>query len=616
MKFSIRQKILAIFGVLILIAVFIGIQSIRRFNFLGKSIDVILRENYKSVIACQQMKEALERTDSGILFIMTGQEQEGKELITENVNKFNTALEVELNNLTLPEEPKKAFLVKELFNLFQEELKHITGQEANPSLARDTYFKTLFPLFQKIKDTIDDIFKMNQQNMYDANQRARVRAARAKDDMYVFLLLCSIIALLFMFFSNRWLLRPIHRLIDSTNEISKGNLNLVVEIDSHDEIGQLSESFNTMAENLRFFKRIDHSKFLRVQRSIQEVFRKLPEAIAIINTEGTIELSTKSAQANFNLIPDSRIIDNPHAWLAHLFFKIRKSTDIIDQEQKQEIIQHFINTKERFFQPEVFPIHSDQQELQGFLFILEDVTLLQQSDEIKRNLLSTVSHQLKTPLTSVRMAIHLLLDEKIGILNKNQAELLVAAQEETERLNGIIEDLLDISRIESGKVKMNLSSVSPKELISEGIEAFRREAQEKGIEIVIDLLSDLPDVMADKARMYHVFSNVMSNAINYTPFDGKIILTAQSDDEKVQFSITDTGIGIPEMYQPTIFNKFYRVPGQKDNGGEGLGLAIAKEIIEAHGGEISFVSTEGKGTTFTFTLKRYDIILKGKITNA
>ena len=605
MTFSLKQKLFSAFGVLLLIAAFIGFQSIRRFDRLGKSIDVILRENYRSVIACQQMKESLERIDSGILFLMMGLDQEGLDQIEKNLRRFQSALEVELSNLTLPEEPQAAFLLKSLFSQYRIKLREVMAQGS--SIPRDAYFNSIFPLFQRIKDTADSILQLNQRSMNSANNAARFRAKGAQRDMYMFLTVAGFIAVIFVLFCNRWILKPIHRLIDSTDEIRRGNLNLVVPVETRDEIGQLSDAFNAMTVSLRFYRRSDHAKLLRLQQSTQKAFRNLPEALAIVDSEGKVEIATDSARTNFGLVPNARISDSLHPWMLNLYQDAIQSDRPPTNEYKYPMIQHFVNNQEKFYQPHAYSILDDEKKLDGLIIILQDITLLKQSDEIKKNMLSTISHQLKTPLTSIRMAVHLLLEEKIGGLTEHQADLLVSAREESERLSVILEDLLDISRIESGNVQMNLTPTSPYELASEAVAHYRRDAQDKGIELAVESSELLPEAIADKSRIGHVLANLLTNAIRYTPRGGKISVSVREDGNMLKFSVSDNGIWIPAEYHQKIFEKFFRVPGQDPDAGEGLGLAISREIISAHGGEISLESSKGHGATFFFTLPRRDI---------
>jgi signal transduction histidine kinase len=208
------------------------------------------------------------------------------------------------------------------------------------------------------------------------------------------------------------------------------------------------------------------------------------------------------------------------------------------------------------------------------------------------------------------MAIHLLLEEKVGPLTEKQAELLVAAREDSDRLHDILNNLLDISRIESGRVQMGFRAVSPQEMAMEAVESFRTAAKDQGVTLDVDLPDDLPEVWADTTRISHVFGNLLSNALNYTPAGGKVTVSARAVENEVAFSIADMGKGIPSQYLPRLFEQFFRVPDQGPQTGAGLGLAIVKEIVEAHGGTVSADSIEGKGSTFSFTLRRADPISK------
>jgi len=609
MKFTLRQKIFVVFAILLLIAALISLQSIRHFNQLGRSIDVILKENYRSVIACQQMKDALERMDSGLLFILSGFVKEGIKQIEINREHFKEALQMELNNLTLPEESTQAYELKSLFGLYGKGLEEF--MKSRTQTLKQIYFENLFPMFKNIKNKAESILQMNQENMNTANNWARLKAAQARRDMYFFLSLSTIIALLFMLFSNHWILKPIQRLIAFTQEIRKGNLNLVIKVDTRDEIGQLSEAFNAMVASLRLFRRSDQAKFLRIQRSTQEAFKNLPATIAIVDADGMIEIATASARSNFGLVPNTSIEQAPYPWLAEIQRTVMKNPAQPGCEKKHEIIQQFSANQERFFKPRVIPIFNDEKEFSGSIIIMEDVTLLMQNDEIKKDLFSTISHQLKTPLTSIRMALHLLLEENVGSLNEKQADLLVSARDESERLNGIIEDLLDIRRLESGNVKLSLAAVSPYNLVEEATTPFFRQAQDRGIRLEIDLPADLPDVCADRSRILYVFANLLSNAIKYSPVGSVVRLAAKKEGGKILFSVADNGLGIPKKYQKRIFEKFFRVPGQNAEGGVGLGLSIAKEIITAHHGQITFSSAEGQGSTFFFSLDQQDSLPKG-----
>jgi signal transduction histidine kinase len=602
---GLRQKISIGFGVLLIIVFVIGAQSLVHLSRLGVSIDVILRENYRSVIACQQMKEALERIDSGILFVLLGHTRLGEELIRNNRAAFEESLQVQLSNVTLPAEGEDTARLRELFENYKTQLKGIIDLGQPVGLRNQAYFEVLLPLFGQIKEAADSILNMNQQNMVEANDRARRVAANAKNQMYFLLSAGTVLAIVFIFFTRKWVLRPIHRLIRSADEIRRGNLDLFVASDSQDEIGHLSEAFNAMAASLRQFRRTDQAKLLRIQRATQQAFSSLPDAVAVIDTEGKVEVATESARTVFGLKPGVAVGDLPFRWMAELCRQAVQSGRV-ESLEGQRAIQQFVNGEERYYRPEAVPILDADRLTTGVILVLKDVTQLRQQDEIKKGVIRTVSHQLNTPLTSVRMAIHLLLGEKVGPLNEKQAELLISAREDSDRLHQILSGLLDISRFESGKALMEFRRLSPRTIVMDGVEPFLRTAQDRGVSLHTEVAEDLPDVWADTSRIGYVFTNLLSNALKHTSPGGRITVAAEADEAWVRFCVSDTGEGIPAAFLSRIFEPFYRVPGRGNEMGAGLGLAIVKEIVEAHGGAVSVESAEGKGSSFFFTLRRAD----------
>jgi signal transduction histidine kinase len=411
--------------------------------------------------------------------------------------------------------------MRELYGRYIAALNSVKNTAEPAGRRREAYFSGVLPLFGQIKSTADEILQMNQQNMNDANNQARYRASHARSQMYVLLVIGTFIAVAFIFFAGRWILRPIQRLIRSAEEIRRGNLDLVIQSRSRDEIGYLSESFNAMAASLREFRRTDQAKLLRIQRATQQAFDSLTDAVAVLDLEGRVEVATETAKNIFGLRPGSTIFDLPFGWMADLYSRAVKEGRRVTLEGPQKIIQQFLYGEERYYRPEAVPILDSERLPAGVILVLQDVTQLQQQDEIKRDVIRTVSHQLKTPLTSIRMAIHLLLEEKVGELNEKQVDLLLAAREDSDRLHEILANLLDISRIVSGKVQMELVAISPQTLVMDAIEPYRRSAQDQGVAINVELRGDLPDVRVDTTRVSHVFGNLLSNALKYTPPGGR-----------------------------------------------------------------------------------------------
>jgi NtrC-family two-component system sensor histidine kinase KinB len=252
------------------------------------------------------------------------------------------------------------------------------------------------------------------------------------------------------------------------------------------------------------------------------------------------------------------------------------------------------------------PIIDEERQFAGVTLVLADVTNLRKLDEMKSGMLSVVSHELKTPLTSIRMATHLLLEERVGPLNGKQQELLVAAREDADRLYEIIESLLDMSRIEAGRALIDLRPTAAAQLVRDAVAHAEAAYRERGVRLEWDVQPGTPAVQADAGRIGLVFSNLLGNALRYTASGGTVRVFSENGDDVVRFVVEDTGVGVAPEHLTRIFERFYRVPGQAGATGAGLGLAISKEIVEVHGGSIHAQSTPGAGSRFSFTLVRAD----------
>jgi signal transduction histidine kinase len=607
--FSIRQKLMFGFGGLLVIVAGIGVMTIVQIRHLGESIDVILRENYRSVVACQEMKESLERIDSGIVFTFLGADADGRRQIEAGMTQFSKALTVEMSNITLAGEGEKSHRLGEIYREYSAVVPRTTDPSRPFDERQRDYFEVLLPLFEQIKGLSQEILEMNQANMSEANDRARSQAASAQRRMTIAILSCAAVAILFSFLAQRWILDPIHRLIGSANEIRRGNLDLVLGTDSKDEIGQLSEAFNSMAEGLRTIRRSDRLDLIRTRRATGEVFKALPSAIAVLDLDGRVELATGEAERLFGLRPGVKVEDLGYDWLTPLIRRVQTEGRVVDVTAKESCIQIFGDNREYFFAPTVVPIQgeSGRDEISGTAVIFKDMSQVREQQELKRSAVTTVSHQLRNPLTSIRMSIHLLLEETLGPLNPKQSELLVAAREESERLTSIVEELLDLNRMESGRTLLDIDRISPHQLAQDSLEPFHVEARDKGVSLANAVPNDLPEVLGDAKRLQHVLSNLLSNALRFTGPGGAVSVGAEAEPGMVRLAVTDTGTGIAAGDVNRVFEPFYRIPGQGKPTGVGLGLAIVREIIKTHGGSVGVDSAPGRGSTFWFTLPQAGI---------
>ena len=238
----------------------------------------------------------------------------------------------------------------------------------------------------------------------------------------------------------------------------------------------------------------------------------------------------------------------------------------------------------------------------GVVLLLRDITRLRELDRLKSEFVMTASHELRTPLTSLNMAVNLLRESAGTKLTDQERALLEACHEDVQRLRALVNDLLDLSKIEAGKVELAFEPVQPRFLGDQALSVIKAQADSKGIELTLGVPEDLPAVTADPHKIVWVLVNLLANAVRYTKAGGHISLQGEQVGNQVQLAVTDDGEGIPFDLQPRIFDKFVHGKPRDGGGGSGLGLAICREIVKAHRGAIWLDSIPGKGSTFTFTL--------------
>ncbi|MBV8486981.1 MAG: HAMP domain-containing protein [Planctomycetaceae bacterium] len=604
---TLRMKITLGFLPVLAILIALGLWAIVMFYGLGGNIDVILRENYRSVLAVERMKEALDRMDSGLMFAASGRNQLAREQFDKYRNEFEHQFAIEQSNATVPGERE---LVDELSAAYRTYRAHtddyfkrpLTG----PGNRSDEYFSRLLPEFEKLRRIEDKILLLNQQNMERMNERALRNAASSTRLMIAALLIAVVLAIGSARILTRLIREPIVALTQAARAVSQGNLDQVVPATTNnDEVGELGQAFNTMARTIREYREAGSLRLLRAQKTAQATIDSFPDPVVVVDPQGEVERVNPAAsrllQATAGTDGQPLPWAPPTALKPHLESVLAGQGDYLPLSLDQAIFLRDGN-QDKYFMPRVLRIRSDSGEILGAAVVLSDVTKFRLVDQLKSDMISTVSHELKTPLTSLQMVVHLLLEEVVGPLTAKQTELLVAARQDSDRLLGMINDLLDLTRIEQGRVALDQEAVDAAEILRDAVDRNRSAAEDAAITLECQIEPDLSAVLIDKERIEHVFDNLVNNALRHTDRGGKITLKAAAVYGSVQYSITDSGEGIPPQFLPRVFDKFYRVPGSKRPGGAGLGLAIVREIVVAHGGSIEATSELGKGTTFTFNL--------------
>ncbi len=585
---------------LLLIFIAVGIYAIFLLSKLGGAIDVILRENYRSVVAAQKMKESAERMDSGLLFMLGGEESRGLELFRENVPLFESNSDVEMHNITLLGEKDLAGRIVALHKDYLGLAGKFFALKSGDTARRNLYFNELLPTFTKVKDTAEQILEINQQNMVEANNAARKQSRESSKVMAATIAGSLVLAVALAYIMAGSLTRPLQDLTESVQQLGEGNLDQLVSVKSHDELGALAEAFNQMSGKLRAYRQSTTEQILQAQQTTDAALRAFPDPILVYSVSKEIRLKNAAAERLLQAVGNDLSGLEP---LTASIDQVLKGGPDFQPNSFDKSIPISLPGEERHFLPRVLAMRDDAGKLLGVVAVLQDVTRFRIADDVKTNLIATVSHELKTPLTSMQMAIYILLEEKIGPLTPAQLDLVVAARNNSDRLLQMIENLLDLARFEGGAALTDKQTVEPSELVQDAVAREREQLAERGFEIEIKIEPGLPSVSVSRIRLEQVFANLISNAAKYSPTRGKITFTAAKDtlSHAVRFSVKDEGIGVPPELQRRIFEKFFRV-SETEPGGAGLGLAIAREVVLAHGGVIGVESKPGKGSEFYFTI--------------
>jgi signal transduction histidine kinase/HAMP domain-containing protein len=603
--FGLRFKLLICLGSLLGILITVTLVANSVLSRYSERMQSLLRNDFESAVACQNMKEAIEDIDLQVQKRVWGDVSADVNSIRPMEDDFEKQLEIQSGKADLPGEQEATDELRALWQKYKANLPYVFAVEHTDRERRDSYLVSLLPMSRDVRDSAQKLLDMNMSEVASGHGRARQMSAASKYAMHSLLVAGICVSMVIVALSGTLVLRPLRQLTDSAREIAGGNLELSVPVRSSDEVGRLAMAFNDMAAQLRVFKKNDHEKLVRIQRTTQLAIDSLPDAVVVIDPKGRIELTNETAKRLFSLNRELNVTELPTSWLADLHH--RALTDLTPRHLAgyDGAIKVKDEGQEIFFLPKTYPILDEDKNLIGGLVVLADVTDLRQIDEMKNKLLAMVSHELKTPLTSMRMIMHLLAEQKIGQLNEKQRDLLSAAKDDSDRLHKIVENLIDMGRIESGKALMEIRPVDSGDIAATAVDANQAAFAAKQIDLVLETPDRAPAVMADPTRIGHVLQNLLSNALKYTAENGRVELSVEeASNGWVQFAVSDDGRGIPRQYVSRVFEKFFRVPGQTGDSGTGLGLAIVKDIVEAHGGRIWVESREGRGTTFRFVLPR------------
>ncbi|WP_264564623.1 ATP-binding protein [Flavobacterium sp. N3904] len=540
---------------------------------IKKDTENILKANYNTLEYSRNMLLSLDE-------INTNEEK--------SIAVFETNLKYQIANITEVGEGKATTNLKENFNF----LKNNRSDETVKS---------------KIRQDIFEIMKVNMVAIKQKSDIAKRTAETANMWIAITGTLCFLIAFNLLVNLPNNIANPIKELTESIKEIANKNYSRRVDFMNHNEFGDLARSFNTMAKKLEEYHNSNLYKLSFEKKRLETLINNMHDPIIGLDNQGLILFVNDEALKIIGLKQED-VIGKSAITLA-LTNDLMKSlivNDLQSNNQKALPMKIFADGKESYFEKEnvtitIKPTGEDNEIAIGDVIILRNITVFKELDFAKTNFIATVSHELKTPISSIKLSLQLLENSQTGTMNEGQKQLIESIKEDSQRLLKITGELLELSQLETGNIQLNMEKSNPYKIVHYATEAVKVQAEQKQIELITEMDENLLYVKADTEKTAWVLINFLTNAITYSSEKSKIIVRLKTEKNTLVFQVIDAGRGIDSRYKAKVFDKYFQIPGSHKTG-TGLGLAICKEFIEAQGGTIGVESELGLGSTFYFKL--------------
>ncbi len=610
---KIKSKIFTGVASLFIVILILSILGIVFINKIAQGSRGTIKDNYRSVDYTMNMQKYLDaiyehifqKLNSKSKIDSSGSEDDLKSKL--NIAEFEKYLSLEQHNITEIGEAELAAGLNQNFKLFLSKAQSIMRENYSASVLSLTELKTFY---DQSKEKIFGIYKLNINAILKRNSEAENTAENITIYMAIAASISVLLTLFFVLSFPGKIVSPITELTDKIKAISERDYNQKLDIASNDEMGELARAFNVMVQRLKEYEETNLDKLLFEKKRMDAIVQNLQDAVLILDENKKIIIVNESALKLIGM-KEADIINQYAPDVAARNDLVRSMISNLmapsdNQVQDSKPIKIFVDGKENYYSIENIAIDikttiNGQTKLTGYIVILKNITRFQERDAAKTNLIATVSHELKTPLSSINLSLKLLDDIRLGELNNDQKDVVNSLRQQSSRLSRVINELLDFSQIETGNIKLKFASVKPDVVVDIGTTALMMQMSEKHIDLQTIIEEGLPEIRADVEKLAFVFINVLNNAIRYSKSGDEISIDVRKAYSEVEFSIKDNGPGISKEDQEKLFQRFMQV-GNKAKQGWGLGLAISKEFIQAQNGKIKVESEPGKGSTFTFSV--------------
>jgi PAS domain S-box-containing protein len=607
---KIKLKTLFLLGYLLMgaIVLLLGFTGIYFIEKLSNTPDKILKDNYGSIIAAQNMIDELDNMDNAIIIYVSGKPDKNLAdslFAAAKQNYFFNLSNCE-NNITEPGET-------ELTDDIREKTEHyIRSYEQNRLSLNNilAYDTVIAPQYTLLKKSCYELLNLNHKGMLNRRDETVKISESAELYMLVISALSLLIVLMAILKVPSLIVNPVNEFTRKVEAIAEKRYSERVEINSDNELGKLALSFNNMASKLEEYEKSNIEMLIAEKKRAEAIVKSMIDGIIVLNENYDVILVNNIGTELLG-ISESALIGKNMLEVSHTNSLVKNITDDFTKHDKEKGNLNYISIvfreREEYFLKEILNVtdENNPQKTLGYIIILKNVTGFKELDELKSGFVATVSHELRTPLSAMNMSLRLLQDERIGSMNDEQKRITSAMKDEVKRLLKLVNELLDLSRIESGSEILKYREVKADELVDAAITPMLLQFEQKNIELVTEIEPGLPGLRVDANKIAWVMINLLNNAVRYSIDGGKIILSVKKDNNKVIFTVKDFGAGIEPQYLSRIFEKFVQVKSrniESINKGVGLGLAISKEFVNAHGGDIWVKSETGKGSEFSFSI--------------
>jgi two-component system, NtrC family, sensor histidine kinase KinB len=607
---NLKKKILIGYGFAFTLMGLVATWAIINLWSLGKTTDAILRDYYQSILAVENMVDALGRQDSGILLVLMGDIEKGIAQYRENDALFLEWLGRSRDSIAVAGEREVIHAIELEYGEYARKINEVYSFEGKRGVSQpftlNTYKESILPVFSRVKATCLELRTMNEKTMYSDSEKARQVARRAIWSTVFVASVASFIALFFSLVFAERLVLPLRRFVEAAKKISAGEFSVQLSVETRDELGQLAVEFNRMTAELRRYHMMNVDRIVAEKNKGEAILASIEDGLVVFDTDRkvtginpagcqilNVDFSEKEVLHCEQILPMNSICE-----IVAETIRTGTQPDIPDDRR---IITLKNGESARYYLFSATAIGQRDHSLSGVVLLLKDITQLREVERLKSEFVMAASHELRTPLTSLGMGIDLLIEHAVQYLPEREKELLHAAHDEVHRMKSMVHDLLDLSKIETGRIDLEFEKIPVATLFEHARDIFKGQVSMKHINLTIDDTEFMPLVRADTNKIVWVLSNLISNALRYVDEGGHIRLSAERKGAELNLAVADDGSGIPPEYQSLIFQKFVRV-NRQESGRTGLGLAICREIVRAHGGTIRVESNPGKGSTFTFTL--------------